>query len=83
MLIFPDNLFVFKKFSRVQDLRKDSNVNSSPVLPKFLPHSLRVEESHVPHQHASPVMANEHRLRDALEQDKEESGCGQVSGMGC
>ena len=43
-----------------------------PRVPKFLtpsawlPHSLRVEESHVPHQHASPVVANEHGLREAL-----------------
>lgn len=27
---FPDNLFVFKKFTGVQDLRKDSNGNSNP-----------------------------------------------------
>lgn len=27
---FPDNLFVFKKLTAVQDLGKDSNRNSSP-----------------------------------------------------
>lgn len=55
----------------------DSNGNLVPVLPKFLllpaqlPHSLRVEESHAPHQHATPVVANEHRLQDTLAKDKE------------
>lgn len=47
-----------------------------------LPHSLRVEESHVPHQHASPVVANEHCLGDALAEERDRSGCGQPSGVG-
>ena len=78
-ITFPDYLLVFEKFSGLKDLRNNSHRSSSPASSKSLlpeaqlPHSLGVEESHVPHQHATPVMANEHCLREALEKEKEGS----------
>lgn len=35
-------------------------------VPKDPPHPLRVEESHVPDHGTTPVVADQHRLRDAL-----------------